>query len=85
MTSFEWAENKNAINQKKHGVSFADVQYAFMGPQRIIVEDAKHGADEERFFCFGCVEDGILTVRFTVRRGRIRIIGAGYWRQGRKY
>ena len=27
---------------------------------------------------------GILTVRFTYRNQRIRIIGAGYWRRGKK-
>ena len=26
----------------------------------------------------------MLTVRFTDRAGRIRIIGAGYWRQGKQ-
>jgi hypothetical protein len=30
------------------------------------------------------VGDAILTVRFTRRRGRIRVIGAGYWRKGRQ-
>jgi len=27
--------------------------------------------------------NGILTVRFTMRDGNIRIFGAGYWREGR--
>ena len=30
------------------------------------------------------VDDGVLTVRFTYRRKKIRIYGAGYWRKGRK-
>ena len=34
-------------------------------------------------FCFGEVEGGILTVRFTYRGGVIRIFGAGYWRKGK--
>jgi hypothetical protein len=25
-----------------------------------------------------------MTVRFTYRKGRIRIFGAGYWRKGKK-
>jgi hypothetical protein len=29
------------------------------------------------------VGDGIMTVRFTFRERKIRIIGAGYWRKGR--
>jgi hypothetical protein len=39
---------------------------------------------EPRFYCFGRVTDGILTVRFTYRGNLIRIIGAGYWRRGKK-
>ncbi|MDP2646212.1 MAG: BrnT family toxin, partial [Desulfobacterales bacterium] len=34
--------------------------------------------DEDRFFCFGKVKGGVMTVRFTDREGIIRIIGAGY-------
>ena len=40
--------------------------------------------DEDRFFCFGKVKGGVMTVRFTYREGIIRIIGAGYWRKGKK-
>ena len=38
---------------------------------------------EERFYCFGEVDGGVLTVRFTYRASVIRIIGAGYWRKGK--
>ena len=41
-------------------------------------------ARENRFYCFGRVGGGILTVRFTYRDSMIRIIGAGYWRKGKK-
>ncbi len=41
-------------------------------------------AEEKRYFCFGWVEDGVLTVRFAWRNERIRIFGAGYWRKGKK-
>lgn len=42
-----------------------------------------HSQSEERFYCFGEVDGGILTVRFTYRNNVIRIIGAGYWRKGK--
>ena len=58
-------------------------QYAFFDPRRVIAEDIEHSDTERRFFCFGRVEDGIMTVRFTWRAGRIRIFGAGYWRKGK--
>ena len=32
----------------------------------------------------GQVNEGIITVRFTYRDGKVRIFGAGYWRKGRK-
>jgi len=81
---FEWDEDKDTVNQKKHGVSFALVQFAFMDHNRIILEDLDHSIDEKRYYCLGKVSDGILTVRFTYRSGKIRIIGAGYWRKGKK-
>lgn len=82
---FEWDDRKNAINIEKHGVSFYEAQKAFMDSKRIIAEDDKHSTDtEKRYYCFGKVGKGILTVRFTYRRDVIRLIGAGYWRKGVK-
>ena len=81
---FEWNDQKDTDNRLKHGVAFHEAQYAFADPHRIIVEDLEHGKDEERFFCIGKIKNEIMTVRFTVRDGKIRIIGAGYWRKGRK-
>ena len=51
---------------------------------RVIALDTAHSSIEPRYFCFGRVGAGILTVRFTYRAGVIRIIGAGYWRKGRQ-
>jgi len=82
--NFEWDTTKNQDNLKKHGVSFEEAQEAFFDENRIIVPDKKHSVQEERFFCFGKDEKGILTVRFTMRNKNIRIIGAGYWREGRE-
>jgi uncharacterized DUF497 family protein len=82
--SFEWDPAKDVHNQRKHGVSFADAQLAFMDPGRVIAQDIGHRRAEPRFYCFGRVADGILTVRFTYRGNLIRIVGAGYWRRGKK-
>lgn len=83
-TIFEWDEAKAEANAAKHGVSFELAQHAFLDPRLLIAEDLEHGGQEQRYFCFGWVEGNVLTVRFTWRTGRIRIIGAGYWRKGRK-
>jgi len=82
---FEWDKLKDAINLAKHGVSFNHAQLAFADPYRVIVEDLDHSSsDEQRYFCFGMVTGEVITVRFTIREGKIRIIGAGYWRKGKK-
>ena len=83
---FEWNETKDLENREKHGVSFYEAQYAFLDKARVIAEDLAHSQDEKRYYCFGFNQQktGIITVRFTYRKGRIRIIGAGYWRKGKK-
>ncbi|OGM20986.1 hypothetical protein A2955_01450 [Candidatus Woesebacteria bacterium RIFCSPLOWO2_01_FULL_37_19] len=83
-TSFEWDENKNKDNLKKHSVDFETAQYAFLDKGRVIAKDLEHSKEEKRYYCFGKVKGGVLTVRFTYRDKRIRIIGAGYWRKGKK-
>lgn len=81
---FEWNKNKDFKNSRKHGVSFAVAQAAFLDPCRVIARDVRHSGSEDRFYCIGKVGDGILTVRFTHRGKIIRIFGAGYWRKGRE-
>jgi uncharacterized DUF497 family protein len=82
--SFEWDADKDVANQAKHGVSFADAQYAFADPHRVLAEDLSHSRGERRYYCFGQIGGDIMTVRFTYRRGVIRIFGAGYWRKGKR-
>ena len=81
---FEWNASKDKQNQEKHGVSFDFAQYAFADPNRVIAEDLSHSKKEKRYYCFGKVSKGIITVSFTFRGSVILIIGAGYWRKGRK-
>ena len=83
-SDFEWDQTKDLINQEKHGVSFALAQLAFLDHNRIILEDLDHSVHEKRFYCLGRVSNGILTVRFTYRNNKIRIIGAGFWRKGKQ-
>lgn len=82
-TKFEWNAAKDKLNQEKHGISFAVAQQAFADIRRVIAKDDTHSQSEERFYCFGEVDGGVLTVRFTYRNSIIRIIGAGYWRKGK--
>ena len=81
---FEWDSKKDQANQRKHGVSFVKAQFAFADPNRVIAEDLSHSSSEKRYYCFGLVEGGVMTVRFTYRDDVIRIFGAGYWRKGKQ-
>ena len=65
-------------------MSFDEAKRVFDDPERLTLFDKGHSQVEDRYFCIGKVNDGILTVRFVFRNGRIRIIGAGYWREGKK-
>jgi hypothetical protein len=82
---FEWDDSKNTENIGKHKLSFYEAQDAFFDKNKVILLDAKHSSAEARYFCIGkTANGGIATVRFTLRDGHIRIIGAGYWRKGKK-
>ena len=83
LVGFEWNPGKDPENQQKHRVSFAEAQYAFADSDRVIAEDLEHSTKENRYYCFGRVDRGVLTVRFTYRGGVIRIFGAGFWRKGK--
>ncbi|MBE9559795.1 MAG: BrnT family toxin [Proteobacteria bacterium] len=85
-TDFESDEAKDLVNQYKHGVSFGVAQHAFLDKNRVIAKDLGHSQNEQRYYCFGLNAEGngVLTVRFTYRSNCIRIIGAGYWRKGKK-
>lgn len=82
---FEWNELKEIQNWLKHGVSFEEAQSAFLDSKCIFAEDPNHSYLEKRFYCYGLdqAKKEVLTVRFTMREDRVRIIGAGYWRKGR--
>lgn len=40
--NFEWDQDKDDINQEKHGVSFREAQAAFVDPHRIVASDVLH-------------------------------------------
>jgi uncharacterized protein len=83
---FEWGDaGKARENLLKHGVSFELATHVFDDPRLVLAEDGAHSSSERRHFAFGRVRGGVLTVRFTVRGDRVRIIGAGYWRKGKAF
>lgn len=51
--NFEWDENKNAINKKKHGLSFEEARTVFYDDNALMISDAKHSEQEDRFLLLG--------------------------------
>ncbi len=71
---FEWDDEKDAANQKKHGVSFSAASKAFFDPFNITMADPDHSLDEERFLLLGFATGSIFVVSFTERDDAVRII-----------
>ena len=72
---FEWDDEKNRINKKKHGISFETAAKVFNDPRYIEIYDSEHSVDEDRYIAIGAVED-VLFVVFTERKQAIRLISA---------
>ena len=76
---FDWDENKNQINIKKHKISFEEAASVFSDLDAVIVPDTEHSYGEERFIIIGFSRsDRLLTVCHCERDdGKImRIISA---------
>ena len=83
--TFEWDLSKESENILKHSVTFLESSTCFSDPDGIQFEDSNHSAAESRFFWIGKSTKGrVLTMRFTFREDRIRIIGSAEWRKFRR-
>ena len=72
---FEWDEEKNILNQRKHGISFETASYVFTDENYIEMYDFEHSINEDRYIAIGRVGD-VLFVVFTERKEKIRLISA---------
>lgn len=50
---FAWDARKEALNRRKHGVSFAEAETAFSDEHALLVDDPDHSAQEDRFALLG--------------------------------
>ena len=74
---FEWHTPKASANLKKHKVSFDEAKTVFGDKRHLVVPDRAHSYEEERGLAIGFSERRrLLTMCFTERKGRIRIISA---------
>lgn len=76
---FEWDENKNTSNKKKHGISFEEAQTVFYDEEALVRDDPDHSEDEDRFLILGFSYAANMLVVSHCCRGKdeiIRIISA---------
>ncbi|GBU29695.1 hypothetical protein R84B8_03268 [Treponema sp. R8-4-B8] len=71
-----WDEEKNAINKRKHKISFKEAEKVFLDPRRIIMFDKEHSLYEERWETVGFSNLALITVIYTERDNSVRIISA---------
>ncbi len=73
---FEWDDNKNQLNQQKHGLSFEDSKAVFEDENRVVIPDLRKDYGEPRWFTIGKAVETIILVVFTVRETVVRLISA---------
>ena len=82
---FDWDKNKDRINERKHGLSFAEAVTAFDDPLSITIDDPNHSHNEVRYVHIGRMWNGGLVVVIHAERGdTIRIISARYATQAER-
>ena len=60
---FEWSDEKNRLNIKKHGISFEEAKEVFLDPLHISKLDYRFNYFEERWITLGTTtKDKILVV-----------------------
>lgn len=72
---FEWNDEKEKQNIKKHGIPFETAAKVFLDENRIEIFDEAHSIDEDRYITIGLAGD-ILFVVYTERGTAIRLISA---------
>lgn len=75
---FEWDEEKNRINLKKHGIDFETAALVFADENRYEIYDDVHSEGEDRFITIGYINDiaYVVMVVYTERKDLIRLISA---------
>lgn len=76
---FEWDENKNAINKKKHHIAFEEARTVFYDEDALVIDDPEHSDEEARFIILGFSRNAnLLVVCHCYRQSEtvIRIISA---------
>jgi uncharacterized protein len=74
---FEWDDNKDDRNFKKHGVRFEEATTVFRDPNAVTLSDTLHSTEEDRYIDIGLSSKGrLLLVVYAERGSQIRIISS---------
>ena len=75
---FEWDEEKEQINIKKHGIDFETAARVFGDENRLEFYDEVHSENEDRYITIGMIDEMayIVMVVYTEREEAIRLISA---------
>lgn len=75
---YEWDDNKDAANRKRHGLSFKSAIKVFADLHRVERYDDEHSEYEERFIVIGMLSDTAVVIQcvYTPRNETIRMISA---------
>jgi len=77
LSSFDWDKGNLNKNWKKHKITNEETEQIFFNEPLKVFEDFKHSGIEKRLVAYGKTDEGrSLTVIFTLRQGRIRVISA---------
>jgi uncharacterized DUF497 family protein len=74
---FDWDAGNSTKNIDKHQVSHFEAEEVFKNRPLLLLDDPSHSQTEPRAKAFGKCDLGrLLTLSFTLRAGRIRVISA---------
>jgi uncharacterized protein len=72
-----WDPTKARINKRKHGVDFEEAATVFRDPFLMVISDAEHSEEEDRWIALGkSIRQVLLVVVHTEDERTIRIVSA---------
>ena len=73
---FEWDDAKARRNYNRHGVTFEIARKAFRDPFMVEILDSREDYGEERYLLIGLADGQLLSIIYTMRNQRFRLISA---------
>ncbi|MBO6235899.1 MAG: BrnT family toxin [Schwartzia sp.] len=73
---FEWDEDKNRANIKKHGISFEHALLVFDDEDYLEEYDSSHSDEEDRYNVIGMIDEVVFVVCTYRDENTVRLISA---------